>query len=199
MRFFSPTPCMICGEIDSVDEGPFCKECYREFETLFNSPCPLCGGDREECECFAIKGTKGVSFLRGVSLGSEPYLIHLGNNVRVAGDVSFITHDGGTWAFRDKPEYADVIKYGRIHVGERSFIGFNVTVMPGVTIGKRCVVGAGSVVTKDVPDGMVVAGVPAKPLMTTEEYAQRCLMEQTTYDKQRYMADKKNYLLELLG
>jgi competence protein ComFC len=63
LRFFSPTPCMICGEIDSVDEGPFCKECYREFVALFNNPCPLCGGDREECECFAIKGTKGISFL----------------------------------------------------------------------------------------------------------------------------------------
>lgn len=42
------------------------------------------------------------------------------------------------------------------------WIGANVTVMPGVTIGKHSIVGAGSVVTKDVPPDVVVAGVPAK-------------------------------------
>ena len=41
-------------------------------------------------------------------------------------------------------------------------IGMNVTICPGVTIGKYAVVGAGAVVTKDVPDYAVVGGVPAK-------------------------------------
>lgn len=43
-----------------------------------------------------------------------------------------------------------------------AFIGKNVCVMPGVTLGKYCVVGANAVVTHDVPDYAVVAGVPAK-------------------------------------
>ncbi len=146
-----------------------------------------------------MKVGEGFTCMGGCNFGSEPYLISFENNVRLSANITFVTHDGGTWAFRDLPEYADVIKYGKIHVGERSFIGCNVTVMPGVKIGKRCVIGAGSVVTKDIPDGTVAAGVPAKPLMTTEEYAQRCLGQQKPYDKERYMADKKNYLLEFLN
>lgn len=45
---------------------------------------------------------------------------------------------------------------------QNAWIGMNVTICPGVTIGKYAVVGAGAVVTKDVPDYAVVAGVPAK-------------------------------------
>ena len=134
----------------------------------------------------------------GCSFCSEPYLITFEKDVRLSANITFVTHDGGTWAFRDKPEYSDFIKYGKIHVGERSFIGCNVTIMPGVKIGKRCVIGAGSVVTKDVPDETVVAGVPAKPLMTTQEYAEKCLAHHKPYDKELYMKDKKSYLLDFL-
>jgi len=109
--------------------------------------------------------------------------------------VVFITHDGGTWAFRDMPEYTDVIKYGRIHIGERTFIGCRAIIMPNVKIGKRCVVAAGSVVTKDIPDGTVVAGVPAKPIMTTEEYARRSLLKMPDYDRHAYSNNKKEYLI----
>jgi acetyltransferase-like isoleucine patch superfamily enzyme len=146
-----------------------------------------------------MKVGKGFTCMGGCNFGSEPYLITFENDVRLSANITFITHDGGTWAFRHKPEYAHIIKYGKIYVGKRTFIGCNVTIMPGVKIGKYCVIGAGSVVTKDVPDGTVVAGIPAKPLMTTEEYAQRCLTELKPYDKKRYSADKKNYLIEFLN
>jgi tetrahydrodipicolinate N-succinyltransferase len=49
-----------------------------------------------------------------------------------------------------------------VEVGEDAWIGGNVTVLPGVRIGRGAVVGAGSVVTKDVPDGWVAAGNPAR-------------------------------------
>ncbi|RUR12111.1 acyltransferase [Legionella sp. km772] len=49
-----------------------------------------------------------------------------------------------------------------IFVKEGSWIGANAVILPGVVIGKNSVVGAGSVVTKDVPDFCVVAGVPAR-------------------------------------
>ena len=68
-------------------------------------------------------------------------------------------------------------------------------ILPNVTIGKRCVIGAGSIVTKDVPDGMVVCGVPAKVIMTTQEYAERCFLKQRDYDKEAYNKDKKGELL----
>lgn len=145
-----------------------------------------------------MKVGKGVSVMGNVSFGSEPYLITLEDQVRISFGVAFVTHDGGTWAFRDMLEYSDIIKYGKIHVGERTFIGCNSTIMPGVTIGKRCVIGAGSVVTKDVPAGCVAAGVPARVIMTTEEYAQKCLSEMKPYDHDAYSRDKKTYLQEYL-
>lgn len=47
--------------------------------------------------------------------------------------------------------------------------GLSVTVLPGVTIGDNAIVGAGSVVTKDVPANTIVAGVPAKVIKRIEE------------------------------
>ncbi len=53
-----------------------------------------------------------------------------------------------------------------VKIGDHSFIGPNATILMGVTVGKRCVIGAGAVVTKDVKDYTVVAGVPAEPIAT---------------------------------
>ncbi len=53
-----------------------------------------------------------------------------------------------------------------ITVGDNCWFGANVSIMPGVTIGSGCVVAAGSVVTKDIPDNVMVAGVPAKVMKT---------------------------------
>ena len=49
-----------------------------------------------------------------------------------------------------------------ITIGEDTWLGGGVVVCPGVTIGKRCVIRAGSVVTKDIPDDCVAAGNPAR-------------------------------------
>ncbi|TXH22945.1 MAG: sugar O-acetyltransferase [Chitinophagaceae bacterium] len=49
-----------------------------------------------------------------------------------------------------------------IHIKENAWIGGNVTILPGVTIGKNAIVAAGSVVNKDVPDNTIVGGIPAK-------------------------------------
>jgi serine acetyltransferase len=48
------------------------------------------------------------------------------------------------------------------HIGDRVWIGANVTVLKGVTIGEDAVIGAGSVVTKDIPAGVIAVGVPAR-------------------------------------
>ena len=49
-----------------------------------------------------------------------------------------------------------------VSIGENCWLGANVSVMPGVKIGNGCVIAAGAVVTKDIPDNAVAAGVPAK-------------------------------------
>ena len=100
--------------------------------------------------------------------GSEPYLVTLGDHVTVTNHVSFVTHDGGVWVFRE--EEPDIEVFGPIKVGNNVFIGFGVTIMPGVTIGDNCIIGAGAVVTRNVPSGQVAVGVPARCIKTVEEY-----------------------------
>nr|WP_255325834.1 MULTISPECIES: DapH/DapD/GlmU-related protein [Veillonella] len=63
--------------------------------------------------------------------------------------------------------------YGKVTIGKNAWIGMNVTICPGVTIGDYAVVGAGAVVTKDVPDYAVVAGVPAKIIKYQDEKNQK--------------------------
>lgn len=53
---------------------------------------------------------------------------------------------------------------GNVTIGDRSTIGAGSVILPGVRIGSECFVGAGAVVTKDVADGQVVVGIPAKPI-----------------------------------
>lgn len=62
--------------------------------------------------------------------------------------------------------------YGKVTVKKNAWLGMNVTICPGVTIGKYAVVGAGAVVTKDVPDYAVVGGVPAKIIRMQDPTAQ---------------------------
>jgi acetyltransferase-like isoleucine patch superfamily enzyme len=51
---------------------------------------------------------------------------------------------------------------GPVHIGRKCFLGFRVSIMPGVTLGEHCVVGANSVVTCSFPDYSMVAGAPAR-------------------------------------
>ena len=62
----------------------------------------------------------------------------------------------------DMNERHRIYTYGKVLVKKNAWIGMNVTICPGVTIGEYAVVAAGAVVTKDVPDYAVVGGVPAK-------------------------------------
>ena len=138
-----------------------------------------------------------VSIVGAANFGSEPYLIHLHRYCRISMDVMFITHDGGTWAFRnDQEKYKHVIKFGKIEVGEYSFVGARATILPGVTIGDHCVIGAGSLVNHNVPSGTVYAGVPARFICTTKEYAERCLKKMPAdFNEKDFLANKKEYVI----
>lgn len=58
---------------------------------------------------------------------------------------------------------------GPVRIGDGSWIGINVSIMPNVTIGRNCVIGANSVVTSDIPDFHVAAGSPARVLRAVDD------------------------------
>lgn len=91
--------------------------------------------------------------------GSEPYLISLGDNVVVTAGVRFFTH-GAARMLRDVDPNFNF--FGKIRVGNNVYIGQMVLIMPGVIIGDNVIIGAGAVVTKSIPDNVVVAGNPAR-------------------------------------
>lgn len=62
---------------------------------------------------------------------------------------------------------------GPIIIRDNVFVGAGAIVLPGVTIGPNAIVAAGAVVTKDVPENSVVAGVPARVTGTFDEYAEK--------------------------
>ena len=66
-------------------------------------------------------------------------------------------------------------KFGKIRVGNNTHIGWNAIIMPGVTIGSNCIIGCGAVVTKDIPDNSVAAGVPARVIETIDEYYEKVM------------------------
>lgn len=124
----------------------------------------------QRCEFFrrqgATIGTGSRLLIR--SLGAEPFLVEIGNDTLVSSEVLFLTHDGGHWV--TEAEFPTANRFGRIKVGSRVFIGARVILLPGVTVGDNVVIGAGSVVTRDVPSGVVAAGVPARVLSSIEAY-----------------------------
>lgn len=98
---------------------------------------------------------------------SECYLIEIGNHVQITSGVKIFTHGGG-WVMRNEiPNYDS---FGRVKIGDNVYIGNNAMIMLGITIGNNVVIAAGSVVTKNVPDNVVIAGNPARIVKSYQEY-----------------------------
>jgi len=100
--------------------------------------------------------------------GTEPWLIKIGDGVHITSGCQFVTHDGGTLILRS--EVPDLELTAPIVIGNDVYIGMRTIILPGVTIGNRCIIGAGSVVTRSIPDNTVAAGVPARVIKSTDEY-----------------------------
>ncbi len=130
-----------------------------------------------------------------VTFGSEPFLVKLGDGVVMGSGARFITHDGSVSIFRD--EDPDIEVYAPITIGNKVFLGVNVMIMPGVTIGDYSIIGAGSIVTKDIPAGSVAVGVPAHVIRTTEEYKAK-IKEKAFHIRQMPKEEKKAFLIKTL-
>lgn len=100
---------------------------------------------------------------------TRPCLVEIGNNVDINDNFTILTHDFGTFVFREY--YHDFVNSsGRVIIGNNIVFGRDVTVLKGVTIGDNCVIGLGSVVSKSIPSNSVAVGVPARIVCTLDEY-----------------------------
>lgn len=95
---------------------------------------------------------------------SHCWLIKIGNNVTIAPQAYLLAHDASTKTL------INYTKIGSVTIEDNVFIGARALIMPGVTIEKNSIVAAGSIVTKSIPAGSIVAGNPAKVIANVADY-----------------------------
>lgn len=147
---------------------------------------------------YGIQIGDGCEIYRNVAFGSEPYLIQIGNNVRITSGVKFCTHDGGMWVIRNLGWNKQADLFGKIKIGDNVHIGWNAVIMPNVTIGNNVVIGIGAVVTHDVPDNCIVAGVPARVIKILDAYYEKN-KDSILNTKSLSESDKKKYIESILN
>jgi galactoside O-acetyltransferase len=137
-------------------------------------------GEDSLIQCRVMFDRKGAE----VTIGDRCYVgastlvsaqsIELGDDIMISWGVTIVDHNSHAIKWEDrkrdvldwiknKKDWAHV-KTGPVRIKDKAWIGFNASILKGVTIGEGAVVGAGAVVTRDVPDYVVVAGNPAMPV-----------------------------------
>ncbi len=96
-----------------------------------------------------------------------PWLITVGDNVTFSTNVKILAHDASTNKVKAHT------KIGTVTIGNNVFLGHNVTVCCNTRIGNNVVIGAGSVITKDIPDDVVAAGNPAKIICSIKDFEKK--------------------------
>ena len=120
----------------------------------------------------------GVRFGRGrrISIGTDSGIgensyivcmedVNIGNDVMIGPDVMILT-GGHDYSDPNLRLIDQQVIAAPVTIGNDVWIGARVLILPGVTIGSRSIVGAGSVVTKDIPSHSIVAGNPARIIKT---------------------------------
>lgn len=97
---------------------------------------------------------------------SHTWHIEIGDDVTLAPRVVILAHDASTW------HSLGYTRLGKVKIGSRVFVGAASIILPGVTIGDDVVIGAGSVVSHDIPGGVVAVGNPARVVRALETFLQ---------------------------
>ncbi|WP_458012100.1 acyltransferase [Candidatus Solincola sp.] len=109
----------------------------------------------------------------GVSIGSHTHIdvftsiygyggVQIGEKCAIAAGVRIYSQTNQYKAEREKPVIYQPVHHAMVCIGNDVWIGANAVILPGVTIGDHSVIGACSLVNRDVPSGSVVAGIPAR-------------------------------------
>jgi acetyltransferase-like isoleucine patch superfamily enzyme len=102
---------------------------------------------------------------------TDPAYVRIGNNVHFS-SCTLIGHDGSI-AMLNQAYNVKLDSVGKIDIGDNVFIGYGAIILPNVTINSNAIVGAGAVVTKDVAEGDIVAGIPARPIGRVEDLVKK--------------------------
>jgi len=131
---------------------------------------------------------------------SHCFLISIGDNCTICPNVRLIAHDAST------KKYLGYTKIGRIDIRENCFIGDSAVVLPGVSIGPNTIIGAGSIVTHDIPPNVVAAGNPARELFPLELYLEKIekiAAEKTVFTQDYYIENlddtKSKEIIQSIG
>jgi len=134
----------------------------RRKDALFIRRFKSCGNDVSIRQPVCFEGQEKITIGDKVSIAAFVHMwghggIKIGSRVMIASHVaiSTITHD------HSREVMFDTLISKPIFIGDDVWIGSHAVILPGVTLGRGSVVGAGSVVTKDVPVDAIVVGVPA--------------------------------------
>lgn len=103
-------------------------------------------------------------------------LVEIGEGFVSAPGSIILAHDASTVIHTKK------LRVEKTVIGKNVFLGANAVVLPGIKVGDNSIIGAGAVVTKDVPEAVVVAGNPAKVLSTVDDYMKKCEERNVLYD-----------------
>ena len=129
---------------------------------------------------------RGMVIGDDVQLGPESYfdppnagLITIGNRVVFAPRVTIIAHDASLRRSKG------LTKIACVTIGDDVFVGANVTILMGGTIGAASIIGAGALVTRDVPPGMLAVGHPARSVRPVSELEDK-------YDEQVQIGPRYN-------
>lgn len=108
---------------------------------------------------------------------TRPSLITIGHDVDINENFTIMTHDFSNFVFRNY--YHDFVSCsGRVTIGNNIYFGRDVTILKGVSIGNNCIIGLGSVVTKDIPDNSVACGIPCRVISSLDDYFKKRKIDQ---------------------
>ena len=108
---------------------------------------------------------KDCKFQFGVIIDYSHYwLIKIGNNVTLAPNVHILSHDAST------KNDLNFTKIGLVEIKNNVFVGAGSIILPGVIIGENTIIGAGSVVSKEIPANSVAAGNPCRVICKYDDY-----------------------------
>ncbi len=106
---------------------------------------------------------------------SHCFLIRIEDNCFFGPDVHIFAHEAGPF------RYLGITKLAKVTIKENSGLGLAAVVMPGVTIGPNSIVGAYSVVTRDVPPNSIAVGNPVKIVASMDDYLERHAKDEKKY------------------